>query len=199
MNICGFARFEHYATARDARDRERYRLPGLNFGAGGEAYDRHKICTGLHNSEAAIRRYITYLLDQGANISGHVARQNQAEGNIRECADVIGNHNGTTSGGGTQYKFRNPNNTIFHISHGHRENDDGCSVFFAPFERPGGAADRTVKGTILAIGRHRSSNGDIYDFAWKNPYWTYAETSINLKTGRGNTTLLPDAHRAQSR
>ncbi|MCO7223387.1 hypothetical protein [Pleionea sp. CnH1-48] len=89
-----------------------------------------------------------------------------AASNAAQVARGIVSHNGTTSGGGTRFRYNG--HTVFHISHGKNGRTDGCTVFFIV----------TKEGvTIVGIGAHAGSSS--YKLDWKLSGWCEG-TTISL-------------------
>lgn len=90
--------------------------------------------------------------------------------NIRHCVQYFMTHNGKTSGGGTGYAING--RTVFHISHGRMDRDDGCTLFFTVY--PGvntTAPNVNHRGLIVAIGQH--SGNASYRIRWHDTSWTH--------------------------
>lgn len=88
-------------------------------------------------------------------------------GNCGECATHIENMSSTAGQGGTSTTYAGRN--VFHISHGKRDGDDGCSVFFTLSSDSG---DCLVAG-IVGVGWHANSD-TIYRLDWGKgpPFFT---------------------------
>ncbi|WP_299490081.1 hypothetical protein [uncultured Shewanella sp.] len=77
---------------------------------------------------------------------------NADEQHVRHCAQYILAHNGTTTGGGTAYQVGGK--TVFHISHGIRDRDDGCTVFFVCNRVKANNNDDKGIAYIVGVGHH---------------------------------------------
>jgi len=79
-------------------------------------------------------------------------------GNISQCCNYVMDHAGA-GGGGTRLTWKG--NVVYHISHGQRNSNSGCTLFFAHM---GGG-----NGVIVAIGWHRGETS--YDLDWCKSGW----------------------------
>jgi hypothetical protein len=90
--------------------------------------------------------------------------------NVLQCANYFLGHDGKKDGGFGNYTFNR--NQVFHISHGQRGSDQGCTLFFA---NSGGNV-----GVIVAIGYH-FDNGcpkakPRYQLDWVKDNWHIGNT-----------------------
>ena len=81
--------------------------------------------------------------------------------NAKKCAEYVLAHDG--KGGGIGQSL-DGTHSIFHISHGKRNGNDGCTVFFA--SREGKHA------VICGVGWHRTDTS--YDLDYKSGTWNMA-------------------------
>ncbi|MCA9657949.1 MAG: hypothetical protein KC486_06365 [Myxococcales bacterium] len=81
--------------------------------------------------------------------------------NAGRCATDFLSHNGSTSGGGTD--FTHNNRIVFHRSNGALEGI-GCTIFFICADEAAGV------GKIVAAGYHVGAHA--YNFEWVDPRWT---------------------------
>lgn len=95
--------------------------------------------------------------------------------NAGQCANSIENHNGYTSGGGTNVALTGVNTTVFHVSHGAMGQNNSVTVFF--YRTGGNAASAQNPGTVVAIGYHSASRrgSHTYEIEWYvNGVWPNA-------------------------
>jgi len=88
--------------------------------------------------------------------------------NATKCAEYVLAHSGKGGGIG---KDLDDGSSIFHISHGKRNGDDGCTLFFA--SRDGGKY-----ASIVGIGWHYKSQDDEYKLDFKRGSWNAAGKNI---------------------
>jgi hypothetical protein len=100
----------------------------------------------------------------GAWITNKVKRYIELK-NAKKCAEYMLAHKG--SGGGIGQKLEGKH-SIFHISHGERDGDDGCSCFFTTRE-----GKHLV---IVGIGWHKTDTS--YRLDYKNGDWNRAGKKI---------------------
>ena len=97
---------------------------------------------------------------------GTVTKRAIDDKNINACVAYVKVHT-HTSGGGT--KLKHDGRTVFHISHGQRGSDTGCTLFFTK------DGDRVQ---IVAIGQH---SGDEYPLDWKVPTFSGNVDAYRIK------------------
>lgn len=140
--------------------------------------DARKHFSGKYDNQYSIAEYIRNLLMYVPRLhaEGYVATAASkifSWKNILNGAGIIKEHNCKIGTGQTQFYFRDPGNTVFHVSE-YANGEHGCSVFFAPFVKPSGTnGDKNAEGTILAIGKHHNAQdvSNEYNLTWKNPRW----------------------------
>ena len=134
--------------------------------------------TPARRTELQTASVIQPLVITVANQNGGNAMNNQAlktfidsktqgaTANAGKCANTVENHDGYTSGGGTNIALTGNNATVFHASHGKMGKRDSVTVFF--IRTGGNAASAQNPGTIVAVGYHsaKAKNNYTYTIEW---------------------------------